>query len=203
VPRPIPHDVIFFSSARELGDWLEKHHAAADELWLGYSPKASGRPSVTWEEVVDECLCYGWIDGVRIRVDGGSAQRLTPRREGSNWSVRNVGRVEALRRAGRMRPAGEAAFGKRREDRTGVYSTDGALGFDDDSEAALRANDRAWSFWEAQPKSYRRTATHWVMSAKRQETRERRLAQLIADSAVERRIGLLASPSRRSSGEAG
>jgi uncharacterized protein YdeI (YjbR/CyaY-like superfamily) len=142
VPRPIPHDVIFFSSARELGDWLEKHHAAADELWLGYSPKASGRPSVTWEEVVDECLCYGWIDGVRIRVDGGSAQRLTPRREGSNWSVRNVGRVEALRRAGRMRPAGEAAFGKRREDRTGVYSTDGALGFDDDSEAALRANDR-------------------------------------------------------------
>jgi uncharacterized protein YdeI (YjbR/CyaY-like superfamily) len=176
---------------------LETNHASAPELWLGYRPKAAGRPTVTWEEVVDECLCYGWIDGVRIRVDGGSAQRLTPRREGSNWSARNVGRVVALRRQGRMRPTGEKAFAKRREDRTAVYSSDGAVGLDEDFEATLRSNTRAWSFWEAQPKGYRRTAAHWVMSAKRPETRRRRLDQLIDDSAAGRRIGLLAPQPNR------
>jgi uncharacterized protein YdeI (YjbR/CyaY-like superfamily) len=197
VPTPVPHDVIFFSSPEELRDWLEANHASAPELWLGYRPKAKGLPTVTWEEVVDELLCYGWIDGVRIRVEGGSAQRLTPRRDGSNWSARNVGRVEALRHERRMQPPGEEAFARRREDRTAVYSSDGALTFDEGSEAALRANDRAWEFWEGQPQGYRRTATHWVMSAKRPETRERRLAQLISDSVAGRRIGLLASPPRR------
>ena len=203
VPTPVPHDIIFFASPEELRDWLETNHASAPELWLGYRPKAAGLPTVTWQEVVDECLSYGWIDGVRIRVDGGSAQRLTPRREGSNWSARNVGRVEALRQDGRMRPAGEAAFAKRRKDRTAVYSSDGALTFDDKSEAALRASNKAWAFWEVQPKGYRRTAMHWVMSAKRPETRRRRLAQLIRDSEAERRIGLLAPPARRSSDEPG
>jgi uncharacterized protein YdeI (YjbR/CyaY-like superfamily) len=192
VPTPVPHDIIFFASHEELRDWLETNHASAPELWLGYRRKAAGVPTVTWEEVVDECLCYGWIDGVRIRVDGGSAQRLTPRREGSNWSARNVGRVEALREEGRMQPAGEAAFAKRREDRTAVYSSDGAVGLDEDCEATLRSNLKAWSFWEAQPKGYRRTAAHWVMSAKRPETRRRRLDQLTDDSAAGRRIGLLA-----------
>jgi len=197
MPKAVPRDVIFFASAGELRDWLRTNHAKADKLWLGYRTKASGLPTVTWEEVVDECLCYGWIDGVRIRVEGGSAQRLTPRREGSNWSARNVRRIEALRRGGRMRRAGENAFAKRREDRTAVYSSDGALTFDDESEATLRASDRAWEFWEGQPPGYRRTAAHWVMSAKRPETRERRLAQLVSDSAAGRRIGLLAPQPRR------
>jgi uncharacterized protein YdeI (YjbR/CyaY-like superfamily) len=197
VPTPVPHDIIFFSSPEELRDWLEANHASGAELWLGYRPKATGLPTVTWEEVVDELLCYGWIDGVRIRVEGGSAQRLTPRRDGSNWSARTVGRVEALRHEGRMQPSGEEAFARRREDRTAVYSSDGALTFDDEYEAALHANDRAWEFWEGQSQGYRRTATHWVMSAKRPETRERRLAQLISDSAAGRRIGPLAPPPRR------
>jgi uncharacterized protein YdeI (YjbR/CyaY-like superfamily) len=197
VPTPVPHDIIFFASPAELRNWLEANHATADELWLGYRPKATGLPSVTWEQVVDECLCYGWIDGVRIRVDGGSAQRLTPRRPGSNWSARNVSRVEALRSEGRMRPPGEAAFAKRRDDRTGVYSFDAGLAFDAEAEASLRAADGAWAFWEAQPKGYRRLATHWVMSAKRPETRQRRLAQLAADCAAGRRIGALAPQSRR------
>jgi uncharacterized protein YdeI (YjbR/CyaY-like superfamily) len=197
MPTPVPHDIIFFSSPGELRDWLEANHATAEELWLGYRPKASGLASVTWEEVVDECLCYGWIDGVRIRVDGGSAQRLTPRRVGSNWSARNVGRVEALRREGRMRPAGAAAFAKRRDDRTGIYSFDAGLGLGHEAEAAIRSNDGAWAFWETQPKGYRRQATHWVMSAKRPETRARRLAQLVADSAAGRRIGVLTPPPRR------
>lgn len=197
MPTPVPHDIIFFASPAELRNWLEANHATADELWLGYRPKATGLPSVTWEQVVDECLCYGWIDGVRIRVDGGSAQRLTPRRPGSNWSARNVSRVEALRSEGRMRPPGEAAFAKRRDDRTGVYSFDAGLAFDAEAEASLRAADGAWAFWEAQPKGYRRLATHWVMSAKRPETRQRRLAQLAADCAAGRRIGALAPQSRR------
>jgi uncharacterized protein YdeI (YjbR/CyaY-like superfamily) len=200
VPTPVPHDIIFFSSPAELRDWLDENHATAAELWLGYRPKASGLPSVTWEQVVDECLCYGWIDGVRIRVDGGSAQRLTPRRDGSNWSARNVGRVEALRREGLMRPAGEAAFAKRREDRTATNSFDAGLALDGDAEASLQANRGAWAFWEAQPNGYRRQATHWVMSAKRPETRARRLAQLVADSAANKRIGVLAPQPRRGAG---
>ena len=120
-----PHDIGWFESPEELRDWLAEHHATAAEKWIGTRPKASGLPSVTWEEIVDEVLCVGWIDGIRKRVDGGSAQRITPRRTGSIWSARNVGRVEALRAAGRMRPAGEAEFAKRREDRTAIYSFEG------------------------------------------------------------------------------
>jgi len=197
MPAPRPHDTIFFTSPDELHDWFEASHATHGEQWLGYRPKASGLPTVTWEQVVDECLCFGWIDGVRVRVEGGWAQRLTPRRAGSIWSARNVGRMEALRREGRMRPAGEAAFARRREDRTAIYSSESGLTFDQASQAALRANDVAWAFWEIQPNGYRRSATHWVMSAKRPETRERRLAQLLSDSAAGRRIGVLTSPSRR------
>jgi uncharacterized protein YdeI (YjbR/CyaY-like superfamily) len=197
MPTPVPHDIIFFSSPAELRAWLEGNHATADELWLGYRPKASGIPTVTWEQVVDECLCFGWIDGVRIRVDGGSAQRLTPRRPGSNWSARNVGRVDALRREGRMHPAGEAAFARRRDDRTAIYSFEAGLVLDAEAESSLRAADGAWAFWEAQPRGYRRLATHWVMSAKRPETRARRLAQLVAESAARRRIAAVAPRPRR------
>ena len=111
-----PHDIGWFESPQEFRDWLESHHASAPEKWVGTRPKASGLPSVTWEEIVDEVLCVGWIDGIRKRVESGSVQRITPRRERSVWSARNVGRVEALRAAGRMRPAGEAAFAKRRDD---------------------------------------------------------------------------------------
>ena len=166
-----PHDIGWFESVDELRDWLAEHHATAGEKWVGTRPKASGLPSVTWEEIVDEVLCVGWIDGIRKRVDGGSAQRITPRRTGSNWSARNVARVEALRAEGRMRPAGEAAFAARREDRTAIYSFDGSWAFDDGAEAALRADADGWAYWEAQPKGYRRLGTIWVMSAKRPETR--------------------------------
>ena len=133
-----PHDIGWFESADELRDWLAEHHATAPEKWVGTRPKATGLPSVTWEEIVDEVLCVGWIDGIRKRVDGGSAQRITPRRTGSNWSARNVARVEALRAEGRMRAAGEAAFAARREDRTAIYSFDGSWAFDEEAEAVLR-----------------------------------------------------------------
>ena len=193
-----PHDIGWFESAGELRDWLAEHHATAPEKWVGTRPKASGLPSVTWEEIVDEVLCVGWIDGIRKRVDGGSSQRITPRRTGSNWSARNVTRVEALRAEGRMQPAGEAAFAARREDRTAIYSSDGTWAFDAEAEAALRADANGWAFWEAQPKGYRRLGTFWVMSAKRPETRERRLAQLLEGCVAGKRLPQLTGTARPS-----
>ena len=183
-----PHDVLFFASPAELRDWLAANHATAPYLWAGFRAKGSGS-TITWPELVDEVLCYGWIDSVRMPVEGGSAIRITPRRDGSIWSARNVGRVEALRAEGRMREPGEAAFATRREDRTGVYSFERDAALDAEAEAALRARDGAWTFWEAQPPGYRRTATHWVMSAKRPETRTTRLTTLV--DACERRERLL------------
>jgi uncharacterized protein YdeI (YjbR/CyaY-like superfamily) len=193
-----PHDIGWFESAEELRDWLETHHATAPEKWVGMRPKAAGLPTVAWEEIVDEVLCVGWIDGIRKKTDGGSVIRITPRRAGSNWSARNVARVEALRAAGRMRPGGEAAFEARRPDRTAIYSFDGDWRLDDDAEASLRANPSGWAFWEAQPKGYRRLATMWVMSAKRSETRERRLAQVVDACAAGERLPQLTGTARPS-----
>ncbi|HEY3355443.1 MAG TPA: YdeI/OmpD-associated family protein [Polyangia bacterium] len=178
--RLVPHDVHFFAAPSELRDWLEANHATAPELWAGFRAKHSGLPTITWPELVDEILCYGWIDSVRMPLERGEAAiRLTPRRDGSIWSARNVGRVEALRAEGRMREAGEVAFAKRRDDRTAVYSFERQAAFDAEAEAALRAHDGAWTFWERQPPGYRRLATHWIMVAKRPETRAKRLATLV------------------------
>ena len=199
----IPHDILFPASPEELRAWLEANHDTADERWVGFRPKATGLPTITWPELVDEVLCVGWIDGIRKPVEGGSAIRITPRREGSNWSARNVGRVEALRAEGRMRPAGEAAFGRRREDRTAIYSFERQLAFDDAANAALDAVPDARAFWDRQPPGYRRTATHWVMSAKRAETRAKRLATLVETCERGERVAAISSsprPSTQSSG---
>ena len=176
--RLVPHDVLFFASPAELRDWLAANHETAPYLWAGFRAKGTG-PTITWPELVDEILCYGWIDSVRMPVEGGSAIRLTPRRDGSIWSARNVGRVEALRAEGRMREPGEVAYAKRREDRTAVYSFERFPTLDAEADAALREDPGAWTFWEAQPPGYRRLATFWVSSAKRPETRARRLAELV------------------------
>jgi uncharacterized protein YdeI (YjbR/CyaY-like superfamily) len=184
----VPHDVLFPTSPDELREWLEANHDTADERWVGFRPKASRLPTITWPELVDEVLCVGWIDGVRKPVEGGSAIRITPRREGSNWSARNVGRVEALRAESRMRPAGEAAFGRRRPERTAVYSFEQQLAFDDEANAALDGVDGARAFWDRQPPGYRRLVTHWVMSAKRPETRAKRIATLAEASARGERV---------------
>ena len=150
-----------------------------DALAAADAGGADGVAAGAAAELVDEVLCVGWIDGVRKPVEGGSAIRITPRREGSNWSARNVGRVEALRAEGRMRPAGEAAFGRRRPERTAVYSFEQQLAFDDEANGALAGADGARAFWDRQPPGYRRLVTHWVMSAKRPETRAKRLATLV------------------------
>ena len=191
----------FFATPQELRTWLEEHHETADELWVGLYKKGSGRPSVTWPEVVDEALCFGWIDGVRRSIDDERyANRLTPRRPNSNWSAVNVRRVGELTKEGRIRPAGLEAFERRRVDKTAVYS------YEQRHEAKLdpafarrfRSKRKAWDWFQAQPNGYRTTAVYWVMSAKRPETRERRLATLIEDSANGRRIGPLTPPPKRS-----
>jgi uncharacterized protein YdeI (YjbR/CyaY-like superfamily) len=189
-----PHDVRFFATPAELRDWFDANHVTADELWLGYYKKASGRPSVEWSQVVDEALCVGWIDGVRKSIDDEvSVQRLTPRRKGSNWSAINVAKVATLIEQGRMRPAGLAAFAARTDAKTGVYSYERPPStFRDDELARFKADEAAWSDWERRPLSYRRAVTHWVAGAKAAATRERRLSTLIEDSRAGRPIKSLA-----------
>ena len=191
MPIQRPDDAIFFTSPDELREWFDANHETATELWLGSYKKATGRPTVSWSESVDEALCVGWIDSVRYSLDAErSAQRFTPRRKGSNWSAVNVAKIAELRAAGRMRPAGEAAFALRRDDRTAIYSfeqaRDPSLAADD--EARFRANEAAWAWFSAKAPSFRKQALHWVISAKRPETRERRLATLIEASAAGRPI---------------
>ncbi len=180
----------FFAAPSDLRAWLEMHHETAQELWVGFYKKGSGIPSITWPEAVDEALCFGWIDGVRKGVDDASyAIRFTPRKPGSTWSAVNVKRVEELASLGRMRPAGLKAFEERAEDRSGIYAYEQArpeLG--DAYEQQFRANAQAWDFFQAQPAWYRKTATWWVVSAKKDETRLKRLATLIDDSAHGRTI---------------
>src|ERR671912_2021244 len=187
-----PVDVTFFESPEELRAWLEANHATAADKWVGFRPKASGLPTVTWPEVVDEVLCYGWIDSVRMGVEGGSCIRITPRRTGSIWSARNVGRVEALRAEGRMRPAGEAAFAARREDRTAVYAFEQDAQLDEETADALREAG-AWATWEAQPNGYRRTAAYWIVSAKREETQAKRRRALVEATVTGLRVGEISS----------
>jgi uncharacterized protein YdeI (YjbR/CyaY-like superfamily) len=192
-------DVRFFATVSEFRAWLSEHHEAAAELWVGFYRKDSGRPSITWPEAVDEALCFGWIDSVRRRIDDQSyANRFTPRRKGSTWSKVNVERVRELTERGLMHPAGLRAFEARHEARTGVYSYEAAPGgVEAVVEERLRANEAAWNFFSAQPPWYQRAASHWVMSAKREETRARRLATLIQDSANRRRVRALTPPAER------
>ena len=188
-------DAIFFSTPAEFRAWLAEYHETASEVWVGYYKKATGKPTMTWSEAVDEALCFGWIDGKLQRIDEERhRQRFTPRRPTSNWSAVNVAKVEVLREQGRMAPAGEAAFAARREDRTAVYSYERRheAAFDADQEATFRASERAWEWFEAQPPSYRTMATFWVVSAKRPETRAKRLATLVECSGEGRRVPPLA-----------
>jgi uncharacterized protein YdeI (YjbR/CyaY-like superfamily) len=182
---------LFFPTPAEWRAWLERHHDSETEVWVGYYKKATGLPSITWSQAVDEALCFGWIDGILKRIDERShRQRFTPRKPGSNWSRVNVEKVAVLTREGRMTPAGIAAFERRTEARSGVYSYEQRhlAKLDPDQEGEFQANEEAWSFFQAQPPGYRKTAVWWVVSAKREETRRKRLATLIDDSANGRRL---------------
>jgi uncharacterized protein YdeI (YjbR/CyaY-like superfamily) len=190
----------FFATPAAFRAWLAKHHETADELWVGFYKKATGKPTITWAEAVDEALCYGWIDGIRKSVGEASyTNRFTPRKPRSNWSAVNVARVAELTRQGRMQPAGLAAFEKRPPDGTAGYSYEqwAEAELDAASARTFRANKKGWAFFQAQPAGYRKLMARWIMSAKRDETRQRRLAALIADSADGLRVDPLRGPSKR------
>jgi uncharacterized protein YdeI (YjbR/CyaY-like superfamily) len=192
-PKP-PPDPIYFETPAELRDWFDANHETATELWLGQYRKSAGRPTISWSEAVDEALCVGWIDGVRYSVDGERfTQRFTPRRKGSNWSAINIAKVKELTAQGRMRPAGLVAFEARSDARSAVYSYEQRLlaSLEPDEEATFRTNRAAWDAWEARPPSYRKAAIYWIVSARKPETRARRLATLIEDSAAGRTVGPL------------
>lgn len=176
---------VFFASPAEFRAWLEEHHEHEPELLVGFYKKASGKPSITWPEAVDEALCFGWIDGVRKRIDESSYSiRFTPRRPRSTWSAVNIARVAELSEQGLMRLAGLTAFAARTAEKTAIYSYEQGrtATLDTAEEQQFRAAQSAWDFFQAQPGWYRRAAIWWVVSAKRTETRHKRLATLIADS---------------------
>ncbi|MBI2896143.1 MAG: YdeI/OmpD-associated family protein [Deltaproteobacteria bacterium] len=188
-------ETTFFATQSGFRRWLEKNHDRASELWVGLHRRATGRPSITWPEAVDEALCFGWIDGKREGIDERSYRiRFTPRKAGSNWSVVNIERAKQLIDLGSMQPAGLRAFEKRTAEKAAAYAYEQRHGsvLDPDDQKRLRASDKAWDFFQAQPPWYRRTAIYWVVSAKREETRRKRLATLIEDSAAGRPIAPLA-----------
>jgi uncharacterized protein YdeI (YjbR/CyaY-like superfamily) len=191
---------IYFGSPSEFRAWLEEHHETETEVWVGYWKKATGKPSLVWSEAVDEALCFGWIDGVLRGVDDERhVQRFTPRKPASNWSAINIAKVERLRAEGRMRPAGEAAFARRRDDRSGVYSYEqrDSARLEPAEQARFEANAAAWEHFSSRPPSYRKPALWWVVSAKKPATRERRLATLIEQSAAGEPINQLRPRKRK------
>jgi uncharacterized protein YdeI (YjbR/CyaY-like superfamily) len=182
-------DASFFETPAELRAWLERHHATETEHWVGAHRRSTGRPSITWAQIVDELLAYGWIDGVRRSLPGERwAIRVTPRRKDSHWSAVNVRRVGELEAEGRMTEAGRRAFAARDMDRVPYTYEAPNLALSPQFEARLQADAVAWAWLERQAPSYRRGAAHWVMSARQQATRERRLQALIDDSAAGQRI---------------
>lgn len=184
-------DPQYFDSAFAFRAWLQAHAATAAELLVGYHKVGSGRPSLSWPESVDEALCFGWIDGVRRRIDDQRYSiRFTPRKPGSNWSAINIAKVEQLRAQGRMTPAGEAAFARRTDAKSVIYA------YEQPYTAELSADElegfqreaAAWRFFEATPPSYRKVVLHWVTTAKRAETRAARLARLMQACAAGERL---------------
>ena len=190
---------LFFATPKEFRAWLHQHHAVSQELLVEFYKRGTGRPSITWPESVDQALCFGWIDGVRRSIDEHSYTiRFTPRKPRSTWSAINIKRVAELTRLELIQPAGLKAFEARLEHRSAIYAYEQRLEvtLDEVSQRQFRSNRKAWKFFEAQPPWYRRTATYWVVSAKRPETRLKRLDTLILDSEAGRRIGPLNRPAK-------
>jgi uncharacterized protein YdeI (YjbR/CyaY-like superfamily) len=189
--KTLPTETRFFATPEDFRKWLKAHHENTRELWVGFYKKGSGRPSITWPESVDEALCVGWIDGLRKTIDAHRYKiRFTPRKTTSNWSAVNIGRAKELTKQGRMRPAGVKAFELRKEEKSGIYAYENrksaVLG--EAADKRFRSRPKAWDFLQSQPPSYRQMAIWWVVSAKREETRQQRLERLIAASEAGRRI---------------
>lgn len=181
----------FFADSGSFREWLERNASTDDELLVGFMKRKTGQPSITWPEAVDEALCFGWIDGIRRSLDEERyIIRFTPRRARSKWSAVNIERVNALKAAERMKPAGLAAFERRSEHKSRVYS------YEQRKSAKLtpaetrrfKSDHSAWEFFNAQPTGYRKTVTWWVRSAAKNETRSRRLDRLIEACRARRRL---------------
>ena len=180
----------FFPTQFDFRRWLEENHDKETELIVGFYKVGSGKPSMTWSEAVDQALCFGWIDGVRRKVDAESySNRFTPRRPQSNWSAVTIAKVEELTRQNLMKPAGLAAFAKREEKRSKIYAYENELKrFSDEFEKRFKARVQAWKFFEKQANWYKKQMINWVMTAKQEATREKRLEKLIIESENERRL---------------
>jgi len=173
---------IFFTNTAQFREWLEENHQSETELYVGYYKVATGKPSMNWSDSVGEALCFGWIDGVRRSIGLESyCIRFTPRNHKSNWSAVNIKKVEEMIRLGKMTPAGLAAYEKRSESRSAVYSYENqpeklAPEFED----RLKKNPAAWEFFQKQAPSYKKVKIYWVMGARQEQTRWSRLEKLIA-----------------------
>jgi uncharacterized protein YdeI (YjbR/CyaY-like superfamily) len=189
----------FFPTPAQFRQWLERNYERETELLVGFHKKSSGKKSITYNEALDEALSFGWIDGVRKNLDETSYTiRFTPRKPRSIWSNVNVNHVERLIKEGRMHAAGLDAYERRDPKRTGIYAFENRpREFAPEYEKKFRANRTAWKFFEQQPPGYKRTIIFWVMSAKQEETRMRRLERLISDSEKGVRVGLLAQKSKK------
>jgi uncharacterized protein YdeI (YjbR/CyaY-like superfamily) len=185
----MPQSPAFFPTEADFRGWLEANHANAPELLVGFWKKGSGKPSIDWPQARDQALCFGWIDGVRKSLGEDSYTiRFTPRRKGSIWSKVNVERFEALEAAGLMTAAGERAYEENRH-KSGLYAYEKPLAvLTAEEEALFRRSEAAWADWEKRPPGYRKVVLHWVTSAKKPETRARRLATLIENSAAGRKL---------------
>jgi uncharacterized protein YdeI (YjbR/CyaY-like superfamily) len=183
-------EITFFRSSLDFCKWLERHHANARKLWVGFYKKNSGKPSITWPESVDQALCFGWIGGVRKSINELNYMiRFSPRKSTSIWSAINMKRAEELATQDLMRPAGKKAYELRKENGSGIYSYEQrSPTLPASYEKPLKANKAAWDFFEAQPPSYRKTAFWWVVSAKKEETRLKKLEKLIEYSAGGKRL---------------
>jgi len=181
---------IFFNNQDEFRGWLEQNHQAETELWVGYYKIKTGKPSMTWSQSVDQALCFGWIDGIRKSIDEESyCNRFTPRKPRGNWSAVNIKKVEELIVRGKMTPAGMAAFERRTENKSAVYSYENRPEkLDQELEMRFQENSKAWNFFQVQAPSYRKTVIYWVMSAKQKSTQLSRLEKLIAYSAEGKRV---------------
>ncbi|MEP7379370.1 MAG: YdeI/OmpD-associated family protein [Chloroflexota bacterium] len=180
-----PENIRFFESVGDFRKWLEANHDKVPAQWIGFWKKGAGKSGMSYDEAVIEALCFGWIDGQTNRIDDLAATtRFSPRRAGSNWSQLNISRVEELKVAGRMYPAGLRAFDARKKPAPGVYTYETRpADLPDDLSTIFREDQRAWEFWRAQPAGYRKAMTWWVVQGKQEQTRLRRLDALIAESA--------------------
>lgn len=178
---------LFFATPKDFRNWLALNHDKATELIVGFYKVASGKPSITWSQSVDEALCFGWIDGVKHSIDEERYQiRFTPRKKGSIWSAVNIKKVEALMQKGLMQEAGRASFSRRTESKSKIYAFENEeVPFSPELEKEFKKNKKAWNYFQALAPTYRKPSSNWVMSARQETTRLKRLQELIKDSEME------------------